>query len=385
MIAASSRAADSLWRAVFDRAAWPGSIVFFGALPVLVLALLFASTIEDGSVAIDFRPFHRAADAIVDGEDPYPEDDARLTASGGPYVYPPPAAIATIPLTAFSLDVAELMVMTSLVLVALAIPLVLGVRDWRCYGLVLLWPPVISAIQTGNVTLWFALAAALAWRLRDRRSAGVAVGLTLAIKFVLWPLVVWLIATRRALDGLLACAVGALLILVSWAAIGFTGFTDYPRLLRRLEDAVGQDAYTINNLMLDLGVSATIAWIAWASVGLALLAAVVAAGRRGDDRSAFILGIGAALALSPLVWLHYFALLLVAVAVARPALGLAWLIPLAMVVAPGSGNPTLLETLTVLCAAALTLALALRSSTKRAGAAGADPLSSRSSDRKSVV
>ena len=55
-----------------------------------------------------------------------------------------------------------------LVLVALAIPFVLGVRDWRCYGLLLLWPPVISAVQTGNVTLWFALAAALAWRFRDR-------------------------------------------------------------------------------------------------------------------------------------------------------------------------------------------------------------------------
>ena len=40
--------------------------------------------------------------------------------------------------------------MIVLVVVALAIPLVLGVRDWRCYGLVLLWPPVISAVQTAT-------------------------------------------------------------------------------------------------------------------------------------------------------------------------------------------------------------------------------------------
>ena len=64
--------------------------------------------------------------------------------------------------------------MAVLVLVALAILFVLGVRDWRCYGLVLLWPPVISAIQTGNVTLWFALALALAWRFRDRTLASSA-------------------------------------------------------------------------------------------------------------------------------------------------------------------------------------------------------------------
>ena len=37
---------------------------------------------------------------------------------------------------------------------------VLGVRDWRCYGVALMWPPVISAIQTGNLTLWLALACA---------------------------------------------------------------------------------------------------------------------------------------------------------------------------------------------------------------------------------
>ena len=29
----------------------------------------------------------------------------------------------------------------------------LGVRDWRCYGVVFLWPPVMSAVQTENVTL----------------------------------------------------------------------------------------------------------------------------------------------------------------------------------------------------------------------------------------
>ena len=40
--------------------------------------------------------------------------------------------------------------MALLVGAALAIPYVLGVRDWRCYGLLLLWPPVISAVQTGR-------------------------------------------------------------------------------------------------------------------------------------------------------------------------------------------------------------------------------------------
>ena len=87
---------------------------------------------------------------------------------------------------------------------------------------------------------------------------------------------------------------------------------------------------------------------------MGLLAAVVWVGRRGDERSAFILAIAAALALSPIVWLHYFALLLVVVALAQPTLGLVWFIPLAMVVTPGSGHPTPFETAATLAIAALT-------------------------------
>ena len=61
-----------------------------------------------------------------------------------------------------------------------------------------------------------------------------------------------------------------------------------------------------------------------------LLAAVVVLARRGDERRAFVVAVAAALACSPIVWLHYFALLLVVVAVAEPRLGLLWFVPLAM-------------------------------------------------------
>ena len=84
-------------------------------------------------------------------------------------------------------------------------------------------------------------------------------------------------------------------------------------------------------------------------------------GRRGDERSAFIIALAAALALCPLVWLHYFALLVVVVAVARPRFGTVWFLPLAMFLAPGSGDPTALETAVVLGVAGLTVGLSLRS------------------------
>ena len=81
--------------------------------------------------------------------------------------------------------------------------------------------------------------------------------------------------------------------------------------------------------------------------------------RRGDERTAFVLAIVTALSLTPIVWLHYFALLVVVVAVAAPRLGPVWFVPLAMIVTPGSGQPSPQETLATLVIAALTVALAL--------------------------
>ena len=346
-----------------ERVAWLASIAFCGVLPALVLVLAFVASIDDGSYAIDFEPFHRAAEAVLAGEDPYPGEDELLTASAGPYVYPPLPAILAVPLISVSFEAAGLVVMVALVAVALSIPAVLGVRDWRCYGIVLLWPPVISAIQTGNVTLWLALASALAWRFRDRLGvSSAAVGLTLAVKFLLWPLLVWFAATRRLANTAVAAAVAVGLFLGSWAALGFEGLRGYPELLRRLEEAVGDDAYTLFNLLDDLGAPQAVARGLWLGLGLVLLAACTVVARRGDEQSAFILAIAAALALTPLVWLHYFALLVVGVAIARPRLGVVWFVPLAMFLADGGGDPSPFETTVALAAAAFTLALALRES-----------------------
>ena len=148
------------------RVAWFASIVFCAVLPAVAVITLFASTIADDNVAFDFRPFHRAAGAILDGRSPYPAEDDPLTAESGAYVYPPLPALIAVPLRALPLTAAGLVVMLLLTGAVLATLRALDVRDWRCYGVVFLWPPVLSAIQTGNVTLLLGLGAALVWRFR---------------------------------------------------------------------------------------------------------------------------------------------------------------------------------------------------------------------------
>lgn len=347
---------QSLGRA---RIAQLASYAVFAALPAITVATLFVSTIEDDAVAFDFRVFYAAAEAVLAGDSPYKALDESTAVARG-YVYPPITAIAVIPLTLLPPEAAGLLVMALLVGAALVVPYVLGVRDWRCYGLLLLWPPVLSAIQTGSVTILLALGAALAWRYRARTGlSAVAVGSTLSVKLILWPLVVWMAATRRVLAAAGALAIGAALALGSWAAIGFTGLTDYPDVLRRLQDVVELDSYTLYVVALDAGASTTVARALWLAVGIAVLASVVVVARRGHERQAFVLAIAAALLLTPIVWLHYFALLLVVVALARTTLSLVWFVPLAMVVTPGSGQPTPFETSATLAIAAATVGLAL--------------------------
>ena len=97
----------------------------------------------------------------------------------------------------------------------------------------------------------------------------------------------------------------------------------------------------------------------WLTLGVGLLVSLILVARRGDERNAFALAIAAALALSPIVWLHYFSLLLVVVAIAQP--GSVCLVRPARDVGreSGHGNPTAFQETATFLAATLTVAVSL--------------------------
>lgn len=337
-------------------------VLLLGVLPCLALYYVFLNVAHGGGLVTDFEnAFYPAASAVLHGHSPYPAVTDPSLAAGTAYVYPPLTAIVTIPLTALSSHGAGLVAMAVLVAMVVATLLVLDVRDWRCYGMAFLWLPVISAIQAANVTIPLGLAAALAWRYRDRAPiAGLGAGLSLALKPLLWPLLFWLAATRRLRAAVWTLGVAAVALLVTWGAIGFDGLREFPHLLHRLQGLEEREGYTVYALATDLGASPGVARVLGVALAVGLLAGVVVLGRRGDDRRAFILAVAAALACSPIVWLHYFALLLVVVAVGQPRLGPAWFVPLAMYGATGTHNGTTLQNALTIASAAVTVLLALR-------------------------
>jgi len=231
---------------------------------------------------------------------------------------------------------AAAIVWTLLSLAAVGVALwLLELRDWRCYALVGVFMFTRSSIDLGTIEPLLLLAVAAAWRWRDRvlRPAA-AVGVAVVLKLFLWPLAIWLALTRRIRAAVIAVAFAIGLAAVSWAAMGFAGLGDYPGVLRRLADHESTSSYSVVALGVRAHLPLLAARILSVLVALALLAAAAWVGRderrtpRDRDVATLTLCLAAALAASPIVWVHYFLLLLVPLALTRPRLSPLWFVPI---------------------------------------------------------
>ncbi|MGH3133093.1 MAG: glycosyltransferase family 87 protein [Gaiellaceae bacterium] len=310
-------------------AAWRGFILVVVAVVVTTVALL---GLEDHAVAYDLvQVYVPAGERVLEGASPFPTLDDPVLEQNAAYVYPPLTALLAVPLTALpDARLAILGVIGSLAALFGALWL-LGVRDPRCYAVFALWPPTILAWQNANLSVLVVLACALAWRFRESwPRSGAALGLGVALKLVLWPLVFWFLATRRVWAAAVAGCVTAATVLLSWAVIGFDGLSSYPALLARLTELETKDTpgVSIFSAAIELGASTALAHLAALATGGSLLAASVVLARKRDDRAAFTLALLAVPAFTPIVWLHYLTLLALPLAIYRPRLSASWGIPL---------------------------------------------------------
>ena len=203
------------------------------------------------------------------------------------------------------------------------------------------------------------LGLALVWRYRDKAVVVALVGgFIVALKLFFWPLLVWLVATRRYRTAALTAVASLAFVFLPWAGIGFAGLGDYVHLLRFVSHREGADSYSLAALVHYAVPSWTAALAVETAVGLGVLALAILAGRRGRDRDAFALAILAMLAFTPLLEIHYFAVLLVIVALYRPRFGAAWLAPLFIWGASQANNGSGLNRVHVFVVVAATLMLA---------------------------
>ena len=296
----------------------------FAGLPLAALLALLWREQTAGIIAGDFHhELYPQVRAFLDHGVAFDSPKADIEDGAGA-IFTIVVVFAAVPLALLPATVAEWTMTLVVIALAVAALRTLGVRDWRVYGLVAATPPFLSAVETGNVTTLLLLLVALAWRHRHRRfMPGVFVGAAIAVKLFPWPLVAWLLATRRFAAAVVAAAVGSLSLVL---LLPFGNPLDFIRLILRLTEAMDDHAYSLYAL---LGADPA-ARAVWLLVGATVLAAVFVL----DDRRSFTIAVAACLLASPIVWLHYFLLLAAPAAVARPRLAWIWFAPLGFWLVP---------------------------------------------------
>jgi hypothetical protein len=339
-------------------------VVLFAVLPayITVFALVHFG---GGDFAVDFhRQYWVAGNRVLDGLNPYDLSWQNLEGGVG-FAYSAFDALLFVPFALLPHRVADWTFTLLAIGAALGTLGVLGVRDWRPYGVAVIGAPVVSAWQTANVTLFVVLGIAAAWRFRDRPFVvGTLIALVTSVKLFVWPVGVWLLATRRYSGLAWAFVAGAAINLTAWAVIGFSRFEDYTGLSRTITKMDDDRSYNLIGLGLSNGVSHGVAYGAQLAAAAAAACACVHVGRRGNDVGALTLAIAASLLAAPVIWLHYFALLLVPLALGRPRLSWAWGLPLLLYVCPVH-EPTTWELLTALAVTAAVCFSAVRGSFAR--------------------
>ena len=305
----------------------------------------------DGGFLFDLHVMWQAGHDVVTGHSPYP------------FVYPPPAAFLMAPFGALPWSVAVVAFAVSAVAALVFALRLLGVCDWRCYALALGALPMASSLTIGTLSPFIALGAAAAWHYRHRRWAvAVAIVGVVVTKIFLWPLVIWLLATRRYRTAATTVLLGIGTVFVTWGILGFDGLRDYPHRLSRVAGLEQDKSYSVFALFRLLGLSPGVARLAMIGLTLAGLAAVVALAHRKDsDRRSFIAALGVGLLASPIVWMHYLVLLVVPIALYRPRFGAVWFVPLAYWGLSGQENQgSAWNIVGMLAVTAIALALAMR-------------------------
>lgn len=308
----------------------------FVLVPLFVTIFFVHVSVGLGNFAFDFHYAYRPAGVrVFHGLSPYADAGAPEVSRNIAFIYPAPAALLLAPFSLLPPAAGDILFAALNGAAALAAARLAGVRDWRILGLLLTWPPVITGWQNANVTLILVLGTAALWRRRDDPVvAGVLLGALVAVKLLLWPLALWLLATRRYAALGWSIAMAAALNLMAWLVLGVHEITRYVDVLRAVTRVETGKGYSLASLAMHAGVSDSAAHAGQWLVAAALATLSVRAGQRREDARCLALSVAVVLTASPILWTHYFAFLIVPLAITRPVVGPLWFVPLAMFVCP---------------------------------------------------
>jgi alpha-1,2-mannosyltransferase len=270
---------------------------------------------------VDFESFWRSAEAMLVGENIY-DTGVRLVNLNPPIwtVLISPLGLLA-PLTAYRVFVVISLVVAVTYLAWTAEELRLR-PGWTAVGVVmlLLSSPMLATLALGQVYPVLALGLVAAW-VSDRRDrhevSGAALGLVVAFKPSLLPVLLWPLARRRWRSLVAALVSGALATLVGVVVLGPGATLDYVGVLRERPVSTYWDNASLPSAAARLFTEnpyaqnvATLPWMVTVGYALGIAAIVITAMRirHGPEVGLWAL-VAASLLASPIAWHNYLVLL----------------------------------------------------------------------------
>jgi alpha-1,2-mannosyltransferase len=272
-------------------------------------------------VHVDFDSFWLSARALLEGGDIY-DTGARLV-----NLNPPVWTVLISPLGLMeAIDAYRLFVLLSVLIVLGYLAWTaeeLGLRPvWAVVGagLLLLSSPLISTLALGQVYPVLALGLVAAWildRRENRRLSGVALGLVVALKPSMAPVLLWPLVRRRWDAFAAACVSGLAATLVGLVVAGPAATWRYVGVLNEGSAAAYWDNASIPAAMARFFTehpygqnAATLPWMVYVGYAIGIAVVVVTAARiRGGGEAGLWALVAASLLASPIAWHNYLVLL----------------------------------------------------------------------------
>lgn len=291
--------------------------VVLSAFGLVILLLAARSFVGSSGFGYDFDAYDAAARRLASGLPLYPAGMAEAYNSGsyaGLYLYPPPLAVALIPLTAFGTDQAVLIwlwLRLAILVAGVALLPIPALARSAVLTVAALSFPVWYDINLGNLSVVLFALSAVVWRFRDRPvgSIGLAIAGVLRYPFGLVPLG-WLAARRWRPVGWTILA-GVVIVVATLPVVGIQGWLDYASSLRALGDvSSGPHNLSLATTAHAFGIPGPD--VLWVVTGIAapLLATVYAALRR-DAEVTTVVALAGTILFFPFFHPHYLVELLI--------------------------------------------------------------------------
>ncbi len=263
----------------------------------------------------DYRAYADAAERLADTGTLYPPETLDGPYRPGPYglyMYAPPLGIAIGPLANLELDTAVTLWFVWHALALAAACALMPVERWiklAVFGLAALSYAVVRDFALGNVSVLLLLPLAAAWRWLDRPAGAMAQALAMAVRPTLGVLLIWQLLRRQWRAVAWTVGTGLALVALSLPFVGFDGYRDYLTVLANLEGVTGVDRnYDLSTSALELGFDRSVAELSLIA-GYVMAFVAIGLSLRRERELGFVVTSSASVLLSPLLWDHYLAML----------------------------------------------------------------------------